>query len=47
MHLGAHVLLPDGFDNHPEAKFPLMIFGHFQKTLDLGQLSQIKSSTRL
>ena len=32
MHLGAHVLLPDGFDNHPEAKFPLMIFhGHFPK----------------
>lgn len=30
MHLGAHVLLPEGFDEHPEAKYPLMIFhGHF------------------
>ncbi|MCB0491371.1 MAG: hypothetical protein KDC93_03040 [Cyclobacteriaceae bacterium] len=30
MSLGAHVLLPDGFDEHPEAKYPLMIFhGHF------------------
>ena len=32
MHLGAHVLLPEGFDDHPKAKFPLMIFhGHFPK----------------
>ena len=32
MHLGAHVLLPEGFDEHPEAKYPLMIFhGHFPK----------------
>ncbi len=30
MYLGAHVLLPKGFDDHPEAKYPLMIFhGHF------------------
>ena len=30
MHLGAHVLLPHGFDEHPEAQYPLMIFhGHF------------------
>ncbi|HEX6198894.1 MAG TPA: alpha/beta hydrolase-fold protein [Thermoanaerobaculia bacterium] len=30
MHLGAHVLLPHGFDAHPEARYPLMIFhGHF------------------
>jgi hypothetical protein len=29
-YLGAHVLLPEGFDEHPEAKYPLMIFhGHF------------------
>jgi hypothetical protein len=28
--LGAHVLLPHGFDEHPEARYPLMIFhGHF------------------
>ena len=32
MHLGAHVLLPKGFDDHPEARYPLMIFhGHFPK----------------
>ncbi|REE83476.1 putative esterase [Lutibacter oceani] len=30
MFLGAHVLLPKGFNEHPEAKYPLMIFhGHF------------------
>ena len=29
-YLGAHVLLPKGFNEHPEAKYPLMIFhGHF------------------
>ena len=30
MYLGAHVLVPEGFDTHPEARYPLMIFhGHF------------------
>jgi hypothetical protein len=30
MFLGAHVLLPEGFEEHPEAKYPLMIYhGHF------------------
>ena len=30
MHLGAHVLLPEGFEEHPEAKYPLAIMhGHF------------------
>ncbi len=30
VYLGAHVLLPRGFDEHPEARYPLMIFhGHF------------------
>lgn len=30
IYLGAHVLLPKGFDAHPEARYPLMIFhGHF------------------
>ncbi len=29
MELGAHVLLPAGFDEHPEASYPLMVFhGH-------------------
>jgi hypothetical protein len=28
--LGAHVLLPEGFDEHPEAKYPLIVYhGHF------------------
>jgi len=30
MYLGAHVLVPEGFDEHPEARYPLMIYhGHF------------------
>ena len=30
MFLGAHVLVPEGFDEHPEARYPLMIFhGHY------------------
>ncbi len=30
MHLGAHVLLPEGFDEHPDARYPLVIMhGHF------------------
>ena len=30
MELGAHVLLPHGFEDHPDARYPLMIFhGHF------------------
>src|SRR5687768_12761158 len=30
MFLGAHVLLPEGWDTHPEVKYPLAIFhGHF------------------
>jgi hypothetical protein len=32
MYLGAHVLLPEGFDEHPEARYPLAVFhGHFPK----------------
>ena len=30
MYLGAHVLLPEGFDTHPDVKYPLAIMhGHF------------------
>ncbi|XFE76746.1 alpha/beta hydrolase-fold protein [Algoriphagus halophilus] len=30
MFLGAHVLLPEGFDEHPNQYYPLMVFhGHF------------------
>jgi hypothetical protein len=33
MYLGANVLLPEGWDTHPAAKYPLMIFhGHFPAT---------------
>jgi hypothetical protein len=34
MHLGAHVLLPEGFDEHPQARYPLMVYhGHFPYTM--------------
>lgn len=34
MHLGAHVLLPEGWDTHPDAKYPLFIYhGHFAADL--------------
>jgi hypothetical protein len=30
MYLGAHVLVPAGFDEHPQARYPLIVFhGHF------------------
>lgn len=30
MYIGAHILLPEGFDEHPTVKYPLAIFhGHF------------------
>jgi len=35
MWLGAHILLPEGFDTHPSVKYPLAIFhGHFPADLD-------------
>ena len=35
VHLGANVLLPEGFHEHPEARYPLVIFhGHFPYTFD-------------
>jgi hypothetical protein len=34
MHLGAIVLLPEGFDEHPDARYPVMInHGHFQRSI--------------
>ena len=34
MFLGAHVLLPEGFDSHPDARYPLVIFhGHFPSNI--------------
>ena len=39
MYLGAHVLLPEGFDTHPDARYPLVInHGHFPH--DLGGLRE-------
>lgn len=30
MYIGAHVLIPEGFDEHPEVRYPLAVFhGHF------------------
>jgi putative esterase len=35
MFLGAHVLVPEGFDAHPEARYPLVInHGHFPQTIE-------------
>jgi hypothetical protein len=35
MYLGAHVLLPEGWDAHPDARYPLVInHGHFPYTFD-------------
>ncbi len=35
MHLGACLLLPEGFDEHPEARYPLVIYhGHFPYTVE-------------
>ncbi len=35
MYLGAHVLLPEGFDTHPEAHYPLAVFhGHFPDDIE-------------
>jgi hypothetical protein len=35
MYLGAHVLVPEGFDTHPQARYPLAVFhGHFPIDFD-------------
>ena len=35
MHLGANVLLPEGWDTHPDARYPLFInHGHFPYTFE-------------
>ncbi len=34
MYIGAHILLPEGFDAHPDARYPLVInHGHFPDTI--------------
>ena len=35
MFLGAHILVPEGFDDHPESHYPLAVFhGHFPSDFD-------------
>jgi hypothetical protein len=35
MFLGAHVLLPEGFDQHPQARYPLIVnHGHFPYSIE-------------
>jgi hypothetical protein len=35
IYLGAHVLLPEGYDSHPDARYPLVInHGHFPYTFE-------------
>ncbi|MEO5822997.1 MAG: alpha/beta hydrolase-fold protein [Vicinamibacteraceae bacterium] len=35
MFLGAHILVPEGFDAHPDARYPLVInHGHFPHSID-------------
>jgi hypothetical protein len=35
MYLGAHILLPEGFDSHPDAHYPLVVsHGHFSHDFD-------------
>ena len=46
MFLGAHVLLPEGFDTHPNARYPLIInHGHFPS--DLGNWRETPPDTSL
>jgi hypothetical protein len=35
IYLGAIILLPEGFEEHPEARYPLMVYqGHFERKFD-------------
>jgi hypothetical protein len=35
MHIGANVLLPEGFEAHPDARYPLVIYhGHYPHTFE-------------
>lgn len=46
MYLGAHVLLPEGFDQHPSQYYPLMVFhGHFPS--DFGNFRMIPPDQKL
>ncbi len=44
--LGAHVLLPEGFEEHPDAHYPIMIFhGHFPE--DFGGFSTVAPDPKM
>jgi hypothetical protein len=44
--LGANVLIPEGFDEHPEARYPLMLFhGHFPS--DFGGFSETPADPKM
>jgi hypothetical protein len=46
MYLGAHILLPEGWDTHPEVKYPLAVFhGHFPA--DFGNFRTIPPDSTL
>ena len=46
VYLGAHVLLPAGFDEHPDARYPLVInHGHFPA--DLGDWRETPPDTTI
>lgn len=46
MYLGAHVLLPEGWDTHPDVKYPLAIFhGHFPADLGNWRTTPADTST--
>jgi hypothetical protein len=46
MYLGAHVLIPEGYDDHPNSKYPLMVFhGHFPD--DFGGFSEIPPDPKM
>jgi hypothetical protein len=46
MYLGAHVLVPEGFAEHPNAKYPLMVFhGHFPD--DFGGFSETPPDAKM
>ena len=35
-HIGAIVLLPDGFDQHPDAQYPVIVYqSHFPRDMSL------------
>ena len=41
MYVGAVVLLPEGFDSHPDAKYPVLYYqGHFSPSFSAGQFSE-------